>query len=67
MRIADPCQLKDIMPTLLDAMGIKTDTAFDGRNLMPRVRGESIPQQSEAYITECTWMRKHDGERPSGS
>ncbi|MGI5877791.1 MAG: sulfatase [Christensenellales bacterium] len=64
MRIADPCQLKDIMPTLLDAMGIKTDIAFDGRNLMPRVRGESIPQQSEAYITECTWMRKHGWRTP---
>jgi len=64
MRIADSCQLKDLMPTVLDIMGINTDIDFDGRNMMERVRGKSIPQESEAYITECTWMRKHGWRTP---
>ena len=33
----DFCQLKDVMPTLLELMGIQTDLPFDGRSLMPDV------------------------------
>jgi arylsulfatase A-like enzyme len=64
LRLQDPCQLKDLMPTLLDLMGIGTDIAFDGRNLMRRVRGEAFEQECESYITECTWMRKHGWRTP---
>lgn len=63
-RLKDICQLKDLMPTLLDLMGIGTDITFDGRNLMQRVRGETFEQESEMYITECTWMRKHGWRTP---
>ncbi len=63
-RLSDSCELKDLMPTLLDLMGIPTDIAFDGRNLMKRVRGEELAVQSEHYITECTWMRKHGWRTP---
>ena len=63
-RLSDYCQLKDVMPTVLDLMGIKTKIKFDGRNLMKRVRGEGLAQESEMYITECTWMRKHGWRTP---
>jgi arylsulfatase A-like enzyme len=63
-RIADYCQLKDVMPTVLDVMGIGTDISFDGRDLMKRVRGEPLAQECEIYITECTWMRKHGWRTP---
>ena len=63
-RIVDTCQLKDLMPTLLDLMGIPSDIAFDGRNLMQKVRGGEINQEGEMYITECTWMRKHGWRTP---
>ncbi len=63
-RIKDICQVKDVMPTILDVMGIKSKIRFDGRNLMKQVRGEPLAQESEMYITECTWMRKHGWRTP---
>jgi arylsulfatase A-like enzyme len=64
MRIKDTCQLKDFMPTLLELMGIQRDIPFDGRSLMPLVRGEARDAEPEFYITECTWMRKHGWRTP---
>ncbi len=63
-RLKDICQLKDLMPTLLDLMGIQTDIPFDGRNLLKLVNGEPFQQETEMYITECTWMRKHGWRTP---
>ena len=63
-RLADICQHKDIVPTLLDVMGIKPGINFDGRNMMELVRGGKINQETEMYITEATWMRKHGWRTP---
>jgi arylsulfatase A-like enzyme len=41
-----------------------SDKRFDGRSLMPMVRGEVPSHESEFYITECTWMRKHGWRTP---
>ena len=64
VRINDYCYLKDVTPTLLDIMGIDTGLPFDGRSLMPLVRGEKLEAEPEMYITECTWMRKHGWRTP---
>ena len=32
---------------------------------MPMVRGEVASHESEFYITECTWMRKHGWRTPA--
>ncbi len=64
VRIDDYCQLKDVTPTLLDIMGIDTGLPFEGRSLMPLVRGEEREAEPEMYITECTWMRKHGWRTP---
>lgn len=64
MHIDDICQLKDVTPTLLDIMGIDTGLPFEGRSLMPLVRGEERETEPEMYITECTWMRKHGWRTP---
>lgn len=58
------CQLKDVTPTILDLLGIETDIAFDGRSLVPLMRGEWREPEPEFYITECTWMRKHGWRTP---
>ncbi len=63
-RCADICQMKDIAPTILNLLGVKTKIAFDGRSLTPLLRGEPRPVESEFYITECTWMRKHGWRTP---
>ncbi|MBQ2756352.1 MAG: sulfatase [Oscillospiraceae bacterium] len=64
VRVPDICQLKDVMPTILDILGIDSGISFDGRNLMPAVYGEKIEQEPEMYITECTWQRKHGWRTP---
>jgi arylsulfatase A-like enzyme len=63
-RVAGYNRLQDLMPTLLDLAGIETQIAFDGRSLLPMAAGEVASFQSEFYITECTWMRKHGWRTP---
>lgn len=59
-------QHKDLVPTILDLAGIKPKRGahFDGQSLMPMVQGEVASHESEFYITECTWMRKHGWRTP---
>ncbi len=63
-RVAGFNRHQDLVPTLLELAGIETDIRFDGRSLMPLVRGEVASYESEFYITECTWMRKHGWRTP---
>lgn len=63
-RYSDYCQLKDIMPTVLELMEIDTGINFDGRSLVPLMKGEWCIPEPEFYITECTWMRKHGWRTP---
>ena len=63
-RFADICQLKDIMPTILELMGIRTNTKFDGCSLVPLMHGKPRTVEPEFYITEATWMRKHGWRTP---
>ncbi len=55
---------QDLVPTILDVLGIESESAFDGRSLLPLVRGERVSNWSEFYLTECTWMRKHGWRTP---
>ena len=64
LRITGFNQHKDLVPTLLELAEIKTGTKFDGHSLMALVRGEETSFESEFYITECTWMRKHGWRTP---
>lgn len=65
-RISDITLIKDIMPTILELLEIKANISFDGRNLMPLIAGkpQEFQQESDFYITECTWMRKHGWRTP---
>ena len=64
-RVGGYNQHKDLLPTLLELAGIgRDDIAFDGRSLLPMLRGEVASHESEFYITECTWMRKHGWRTP---
>jgi arylsulfatase A-like enzyme len=64
-RVAGFSQHKDLVPTLLNLADIDaTRFTFEGRNLLPLMRGEVPSYESEFYITECTWMRKHGWRTP---
>jgi len=63
-RVAGFNQLMDLTPTLLDLAGIKSGVKFDGRSLLPMVKGRVASHASSFYLTECTWMRKHGWRTP---
>jgi arylsulfatase A-like enzyme len=69
-RVAGYNQHKDLLPTVLDLLEIPAEgllqpgMAFDGHSLTPMARGEEASHESEFYITECTWMRKHGWRTP---
>jgi len=63
-RISGYNQHKDLVPTLVEVADLKTNAKFDGRSLMQLVRNEVPSFESEFYITECTWMRKHGWRTP---
>jgi len=63
-RVSDVTLIQDITPTILELIGLAPPYDFDGRSLVPAMRGEPLPKVSEFYITECTWMRKHGWRTP---
>jgi arylsulfatase A-like enzyme len=64
VRVKSQSQIKDVMPTVLELLGIESGISFDGRSLVPLANGAAIAPESEVYITECTWMRKHGWRTP---
>jgi arylsulfatase A-like enzyme len=56
--------LKSVTPTILDILGVKTKISFDGKSLYPEMKGRRRTPETEFYITECTWMRKHGWRTP---
>jgi len=64
LRVAGYNQQKDLVPTLLELAEIETDLPFEGRPLTQLVWGEEASFESEFYIMECTWMRKHGWRTP---
>jgi arylsulfatase A-like enzyme len=64
LRFRDYVHMKDVMPTILDLMGIRAKLEFDGRSLAPLMRGKPRRQEPELYLTEATWMRKHGWRTP---
>ncbi|TMV49033.1 sulfatase [Paenibacillus mesophilus] len=63
-RFSDVSLIQDIMPTVLDLLGIKSKIKFDGQNLVNWIKDKQTTRISEFYITECTWMRKHGWRTP---
>ncbi len=63
-RIADITLISDIMPTVLDLVGIDAGIPFTGRSLVSLMHGKPGPRISDFYITEATWMRKHGWRTP---
>ena len=63
-RIGGYNQHKDLVPTIMDLAEIDPAIDFDGDSLMSLVDGTVSSFDSEFYITECTWMRKHGWRTP---
>ena len=63
-RVSGYTQHKDLVPTILELAGIETERSFDGNSVLPLISGDQVSHESEIYITECTWMRKHGWRTP---
>ena len=63
-RVSGYNQHKDLVPTIMDLAEIDCGIDFDGDSLMSLVDGTVSSFDSEFYITECTWMRKHGWRTP---
>lgn len=63
-RVSGYNQHKDLAPTILELAEIETEIEFDGVSLIPMINGAVFSYESEFYITECTWMRKHGWRTP---
>lgn len=63
-RVAGYNQHKDLVPTVLELAEIDPGIDFDGRSLLPLIEGKVASHESEFYITECAWMRKHGWRTP---
>ena len=63
-RVSGYNQHKDLVPTIMDLAEIETGIDFDGDSLVSLVDGTVSSFDSEFYITECTWMRKHGWRTP---
>ncbi len=64
LRVPGYCQHKDLMPTLMELIELEPGLKFDGQSLMQLMCGEKQEFDTEFYITECTWMRKHGWRTP---
>ena len=53
-RVSDkPAELRDIMPTLLDAAGAEAPAHLDGRSLIPVMRGEAAEWRAYLHGEHC--------------
>ena len=64
LRLGGNTTLMNITPTILDLLRVRTGIRFDGRSLRPQMVGQPRKADTEFYITECTWMRKHGWRTP---
>ncbi|MDP6777258.1 MAG: sulfatase [Candidatus Latescibacteria bacterium] len=64
LRVPGYTSHQDLLPTVLDLLGLKTKIRFDGTSLMDLVRGRRATHTPEFYLTEATWMRKHGWRTP---
>ncbi len=63
-RVAGYNRHQDLVPTLMELTGLESGIKFDGNSLLPLAYGQIASLDSEFYITECTWMRKHGWRTP---
>ena len=48
--------LTDVMPTILEALGLPEAEGIDGRSLFPLMRGETTDHRDAVMLSEATWQ-----------
>lgn len=69
LRVADQARGADVLPTVLDALGMEAPVELDGRSLMPAVRGDPMPSAPAILETAIAGYQTppgRSGERLAG-
>ena len=61
-RVAVPVQLIDVMPTVLDLLGLRIPPVVEGRSLVPLARGQAFQRRTPVMASRFA----HPGARPDG-
>lgn len=64
--VEGPCRLLDLMPTLLDYLGIEAPTGIAGKSMMPAIDGDESPELPPRFVTE-TYLRSAEAIGVYGS
>ena len=62
-RIADPVQLIDVMPTILDALGLPAPRFAEGQSVLPLARGRPFKRRTPVMTSRFA----HPGAQPDGA
>lgn len=65
-QIEAPVQLVDIAPTITDLLGIKTPADWQGRSLLPLIRGEGRPQPAFTTRINSAYGAANTGDEGEG-
>ncbi|MCM3439462.1 sulfatase family protein [Metabacillus halosaccharovorans] len=55
-KVSNLVQHADLMPTLLEAIGLELPDKLDGKSLWPLILGQKVKHHSEIYLSECAWQ-----------
>ncbi|WP_394184592.1 sulfatase family protein [Metabacillus halosaccharovorans] len=55
-KVSNLVQHADLMPTLLEAIGLELPDKLDGKSLWPLIQGQKVNHHSEIYLSECAWQ-----------
>jgi len=49
-RIAEPRSMEDVVPTIFDLLGVPVDPGFQGKSLLPEIRGAQQPDERDVIV-----------------
>lgn len=55
-RVPGLVQQVDLLPTILEAVGLEPPSDLDGKSLWPAIRGEAQGTHSTIFLSECAWQ-----------
>jgi arylsulfatase len=58
VRVEVMVQLVDVMPTVLETLGMPVPDGLDGRSLIPLITGAASTHRDAVMLSECTWQAK---------
>lgn len=63
-RVDDLVALVDVMPTVLELVGLPSVDDLNGKSLVPLMAGANIEHRREIMLSECTWQAKRGVRTP---